>query len=194
AFVNVGTGEAPTPSELGGSVKLLYDQQALYLGFEVFDDDLRGGFGPSEPDPHLWLKDTVEVMIDPDGDGDNRDYYEIQVNPQGLVFDSQFDSYNQPRVLPEGPFGHQDFDSGLLRAVTILGSIDDDTDIDRGYLVELALPFSRLSKARRVPPPPGAEWRANFYVMQDNGGVSWSPILGQGNFHRASRFGRLRFR
>jgi hypothetical protein len=27
--------------------------------------------------------------------------------------------------------------------------------------------------------------------MQDNGGVAWSPILGQGNFHKASRFGRI---
>ena len=27
--------------------------------------------------------------------------------------------------------------------------------------------------------------------MQDNGGVSWSPILGQGNFHKASRFGKV---
>jgi hypothetical protein len=33
----------------------------------------------------------------------------------------------------------------------------------------------------------------NFYAMQDNGGVAWSPILGQGNFHKASRFGRVRF-
>jgi hypothetical protein len=34
-------------------------------------------------------------------------------------------------------------------------------------------------------------WRINFYAMKDNGGVAWSPILGQGNFHKASRFGRV---
>jgi len=27
--------------------------------------------------------------------------------------------------------------------------------------------------------------------MRNNGGVAWSPILGQGNFHQASRFGRV---
>lgn len=48
-------------------------------------------------------------MIDPDGDGDNRDYYEIQINPQNLVFDSRSDSYNRPRPTPDGPFGHQDW-------------------------------------------------------------------------------------
>ena len=31
----------------------------------------------------------------------------------------------------------------------------------------------------------------NFYAMKNNGGVAWSPILGQGNFHKASRFGRV---
>lgn len=106
-FVNVATGEAPSADEVTGSVKLLYDDQALFLGFEVFDDDLRGGFDPAAIDPELWLKDTVEVMIDPDGDGDNLDYYEIQVSPQNLVFDSQFDAYNAPRGGADGPFGHQ---------------------------------------------------------------------------------------
>ena len=31
----------------------------------------------------------------------------------------------------------------------------------------------------------------NFYAMKNNSGVAWSPILGQGNFHKASRFGRV---
>jgi hypothetical protein len=33
----------------------------------------------------------------------------------------------------------------------------------------------------------------NFYAMENNGGVAWSPILGQGNFHKAARFGRVTF-
>jgi hypothetical protein len=133
-------------------------------------------------------------MLDPEGDGDNRDYYEIQVSPQGLVFDSQFDGYNQPRVLPDGPFGHQEWRAELKLAVTLQGTLDDPSDLDEGYVVELALPFNALSKAKKRAPTAGDEWRVNVYVMQDNGGVSWSPILGEGNFHRASRFGRLSFR
>jgi hypothetical protein len=193
-FVHPGTGEPLGPqAPLGGTVRLRYDDEALYFAFEARDKNVRGGFEPKAIDPHLWTRDTVEVMLDPDGDGDNRDYYEIQINPQGLVFDSQFDDYNQPRVLPDGPYGHQDFDSKIRRAVTVSGSLDDASDQDDGYLVEAALPWKSLTKAHRVPPPSGAEWRANFYVMKDNGGASWSPILGQGNFHKASRFGRLRF-
>ena len=29
--------------------------------------------------------------------------------------------------------------------------------------------------------------------MKNNGGVSWSPIMGQGNFHKATRFGKVQW-
>jgi hypothetical protein len=193
-FVHPATGSPlGDNAPLGGTVRLRYDDDSLYFAFEARDTDVTGGFDRSAIDPHLWTRDTVEIMLDPEGDGDNRDYYELQINPQGLVFDSQFDDYNQPRVLPDGPFGHQDFDSHVRRAVTLRGSLDNPNDVDEGYVVEAALPFRSLAKIRRHPPAAGDEWRANFYVMKNNGGVSWSPILGQGNFHRASRFGRLKF-
>jgi hypothetical protein len=130
-------------------------------------------------------------MVDPDGDGDNRDYYEIQINPQNLVFDSQFDGYNQPKVEPSGPFGHQDWSAKLKSAVTVNGTLDKSDDKDDGYVVEAMIPWKSFSKAKTVPPSPGDTWRINFYAMQDNGGVAWSAILGQGNFHKASRFGRV---
>jgi len=192
ALVNVATGEPMSLHEVSGNVKLLYDDRALYVGFEVFDDDVRGGFDPHEVDPHLWLRDTTEMIIDPDGDGDNRDYYEIQIGPQNLVFDSEFDAYNLPHVEPNGPFGHQEWSAELKSAVEVRGTLDDARE-DDGYVVELSLPWSSLRRATRVPPRPGDNWRMNFYAMQDGSGAAWSPILGQGNFHKASRFGRVFF-
>jgi hypothetical protein len=191
-LVNVGSGEAQAGGDVTGYVKLIYDEQALYVGFEVLDEDVRGGFDPKQADPHLWTRDTVEIMIDPDGDGDNRDYYEVQVGPQNLVFDAKFDAYNSPRTEPNGPFGHQEWSAQLRSAVTVRGTLDDDKE-DEGYVVELALPWAALTKAKRVPPTTEDMWRMNFYAIQNNAGASWSPILGQGNFHKASRFGRVRF-
>ncbi|MBV9946884.1 MAG: hypothetical protein JOZ69_08560, partial [Myxococcales bacterium] len=60
-----------------------------------------------------------------------------------------------------------------------------------GYAVEAAIPWSAYAKAANHPPKPGEVWRVNFYGMHDNGGVAWSPILGQGNFHKATRFGKV---
>ncbi|MBI4703060.1 MAG: carbohydrate-binding family 9-like protein [Deltaproteobacteria bacterium] len=190
-FVHPGTGRYSAGQPLGGSARLTRDQQHLYVAIEAEDATVHGGWPADAVDPHLWEKDTVEIMIDPDGDGDGDDYYEIQLSPQGLVFDSQFDHYNQPRGGPSGPFGHEEWSAQVERAVKVHGTIDDDSDRDRGYTVEARVPWRALHKARRSPPAPGDRWRMNFYVMQDNGGVSWSPILGQGNFHRASRFGRV---
>jgi hypothetical protein len=190
-LVDVRTGEPNKAFPVNGEVKMLWSDAGIYVAFSVADTDLIGGFKKGDPDPHLWSKDTVEMMVDPDGDGDNKDYYEIQINPQNLVFDSQFDGYNQPKVEPDGPFGHQDWSANLKSAVTLDGTLDKSTDEDRGYTVEALVPWKSFGKAAKLPPEIGSSWRINFYAMKNNGGVAWSPILGQGNFHKASRFGRV---
>jgi len=192
-FVDVTTGKPNDKLPVGGSAKMLWDDTNLYVAFQVTDADITGGFPKTAKDPHLWTKDTVELMIDPDGDGDNEDYYEIQIGPQNLVFDSQYDKYNEPKTEPDGPFGHEDWSSKLKSAVVLDGTIDKADDADKGYTVEAQIPWKSFSKAKTVPPALGNTWRMNLYAMQDNGGVAWSPILGQGNFHKASRFGKVRF-
>jgi len=190
-FVDVGTGNPNTAFPVNGSVKMAWDDTSMYLGFQVEDPDVIGGWPKDAKDPHLWEKDTVEIMLDPDGDGDNNDYYEIQVNPQNLVFDTQYDGYNTPKTEPNGPFGHQDWSAKLKSAVVVDGTMDKPGDKDKGYTVEVAIPWSSFTKAKNHPPKAGDEWRMNFYAMKSNSGVAWSPILGQGNFHKASRFGRV---
>lgn len=192
-FVDVSSGKLNHGLEIQGSAKLAWDDELLYVAFTVQDARVRGGFPRDAVDPHLWERDTIEIMIDPDGDGDNKDYYEIQINPQNLVFDTRFDSYNQPVDAKAGRFGHMDWRAKLESAVKIQGTIDDDADRDEGYVVEARIPFSSFDKAAHAPPRPGDTWRMNLYAMQDNGGVAWSAIARQGNFHKASRFGRVTF-
>jgi hypothetical protein len=192
-LVDPTTGKANPKSPVSGEVRVLWNQQGLYLGFDAKDKDIVGGFKKTDKDPHLWTKDTVEIMIDPDGDGDNKDYYEVQISPQNLVFDSQYDDYNVPKQEPDGPFGHQEWSSGVKSAVTIDGTLDKSDDVDQGYVVEAFLPWKSFGKAKKTPPALGDTWRMNFYVMQDNAGVAWSPLLKKGNFHKASRFGNVLF-
>jgi hypothetical protein len=192
-FVDVKSGGAPKDSPVNGSARILWNDTNLYLGFEVQEANLVGGFPKTAKDPHLWTKDTVEIMVDPDGDGDNEDYYEIQIGPQNLVFDSQYDKYNEPKTEPDGPFGHEDWSSKLKSAVVLDGTLDKPEDTDKGYTVEAMIPWKSFNKAKKTPPALGDTWRLNLYAMKDNSGVAWSPIYDQGNFHKASRFGRVRF-
>lgn len=192
-LIDVSSGAPNRGFPVNGSVRVAWDEQHLYFGFEIEDDNIIGGFEPGSVDSHLWERECVEIMIDPDGDGDNRDYYEIQISPQNLVFDSQFDDYNLPRGGPDGPFGHQDWSIRGQTAVVVDGTLDDSSDKDRGYTVEAAIPWSSFSKAKQAPPAHGDTWRMNFYGMKHNGGVAWSPILREGNFHKAKRFGYVTF-
>ncbi len=195
-FVDVGTGKPSSSSPVNGSAKLAWDDTNLYVLIEVTDSEVVGGFDAANKEdftvtgqPKLWTKETVEIMTDPDGDGDNKDYYELQINPQNKVFHSQFDTYNGPKTEPNGPFGHEDWDPKLKSAVFVHGTLDKAGDKDDGYTVEVAIPWAAYSKAKNHPPANGDSWRMNFYAMKNNGGTAWSPILGQGNFHKSSRFG-----
>jgi hypothetical protein len=200
-FVDVGTGRPNTSFPVAGAAKLLWDDENLYVLIEVKDPDVVGYFTTKEAQPKdwtvtgqpmTWTRHTSEIMIDPDGDGDNVDYYELQINPQNKVFKSRFDGYNRPKVDPRGPFGHEDWDPKMKTAVQVKGTVDDGSDKDEGYVVEAAIAWKAFDKgAKQLPPKPGDAWRMNFYAMANNGGTAWSPILGQGNFHKASRFGRV---
>lgn len=189
-FVDVGSGEPNPAFPVQGSAKLTWDDKHLYVGFEVQSKTIIGGFPKDAKDPRLWEKDTIEIMIDPDGDGDNKDYYEIQINPQNLVFDTQYDTYNQPKDDSKGIFGHMDWSAKLESAVVVEGEMDKPNE-GKGYVVEAKIPWASFTKANQSPPKPGDQWRMNFYAMKNNSGVAWSPILGKGNFHRSSRFGRV---
>jgi hypothetical protein len=182
---------------VSGSAKLAWDDKNLYILVDVQEVDFYTGFtdAKAQPEdftaagqPKLWTKDTIEMMVDPDPFGDNRDYYELQINPQNKVFKSQFDTLQLPNGGPNGPFGHEDWDPKLKSDVQIHKGADGKAT---GYTVEAAIPWAAYAKAANHPPAAGDVWRVNFYAMKSNGGVAWSPILGQGNFHKASRFGRI---
>jgi hypothetical protein len=189
AFVDVTTGGAPKKSPVNGNLRVLWAKDGFYVAVEAVDKDVVGGFEKGKKDPHLWTKDAVEILVDPDGD--NKDYYELQINPQNLVFDSQFDDYNQPVKEPDGPFGHEEWSSNLKSAVTIQGTLDKSDDEDQGYIVEAFVPWKSFGKVKPLPPAVGDTWRMNFYVMGSSAAVAWSPILKKGNFHRSSRFGQV---
>jgi hypothetical protein len=184
-FVNTMSGDA---GSFEVHARVLYDAERLYVAFDVEDDYLKSSF--EKHDDHLWEQDTVEVMLDPDGDGKN--YFEIQVAPTGVVFDTAYDSRRKPQ-----PFGRLDWSSQTKAGVDVRGTLGDDEQ-DKGYTVEMAIPWSAIAlpAAPAIPPAAGATWRINFYVMDARAkgqrAVGWSPPL-VGDFHVPQRFGRVVF-
>lgn len=176
------------PGDFRAVARVLYDDERIYVGFEVADDYLKSTF--ERPDDHLWEQDCVEIMFDPGGDAKN--YFELQVSPRGVHFDTRYDARRDPR-----PFGHVDWDSRVEAKVVAKGTLNDSAE-DEGYTVELAVPWTAFATGEppAAPPAPGDSWRINFFVMDarevGQRAVGWSPPR-IGDFHTLHRFGRVVF-
>ena len=193
-FVSPSSGRPAPKSRVNARARLAWSNDRLFVGIVVWDREATSPFSRDDVDPHIWAKASgIELMLQPGTRSDNRDYFEVQVDVAGSVWDTRFDDYNRPIV--GGPddaskrFGHQEWRSQVERAVR------KEPDAGR-YVIELGIPFGSLStRSAANPPGPGDAWRMNLYSFRDGqaDAMSWSPLLGQGNFHRSSRFGRLRF-
>jgi len=184
-FVNTMTGG---PVEQATNAKLLWDEQNLYVAFQIVDSDIWGTL--EKHDDKLWTQEAAEVFLDPDADG--KTYVELQVSPRNVTFDSWLPAYRQ---------NDNAWDSGMQTAVQVSGTVNQRDDHDQGWTVEMRVPMSavrgRLETVKGVPPMVGTEWRANFFRLDHpNGkqqtGSSWSPPL-VGDFHALDKFGTLVF-
>ncbi len=92
---------------------------------------------------------------------------------------------------------------GLRTAVGINGTLNDNSDIDRGWTVELAFPWSgmtHLANGRSLPPRDGDEWRVFFGRFEKlavgdavvSPAWSWGRI-GDSDNHIPDRFTRVHF-
>ncbi len=158
-FVDIEGSARPAPRH-GTSVKMMWDQQYLYVGAVMDEPDLRASL--TEHDSIIYNDNDFEVFIDPDGN--SRDYYEIEINAFNTIFDLYL-----PKTYDAG--GKADLDwncEGLKTAVRINGTLNDPSDRDVGWSVEMAIPWSALAPHANVPSPPrpGDVWRINFSRVQ----------------------------
>jgi hypothetical protein len=106
----------------------------------------------------IFRDHDFEVFIDPNGD--SHEYYEFEINALGTTWDLLL-----PRPYKDGgrPIDSWEI-PGLKSAVSLDGSLNDPTDTDRGWSVELAFPWKVLGELARCPAPPsdGDQWRVNF--------------------------------
>jgi hypothetical protein len=145
--------------------RVLYDATSLYVGFAVADLDLRSTF--ESTDQHVGEQDAVVLSIDPSGDG--KRYFELQVSPRGVRYDS----------LHEGT-EIADWDSHAEIQVDLHGKLND-AEADGGYQVELAIPWSALGRGQ--PPAADTVFQVGFGVTDAHDGgahvLSWSSERGK---------------
>lgn len=164
-------------------VYLLWDAAHLYVAAKLEDDNLESRY--TDHDDELWKEDAFEVFIDPKGD--KRHYYELQINPKGVIFDSYLPKYRK---------NQNDWSSKMVGAVQLDGTFNDDSDKDKSWSIELKIPFETMENGGGVPPKAGHKWRANFFRVDMTKSkkeyAAWSPPM-RGDFHTLARFGQLVF-
>jgi hypothetical protein len=196
-FVNTMTG-APVQPMMKTEAKLLWDKKNLYVGFENTDDDVWTDL--SKRDDKLWTEEADEVMIDADGNG--RTYIELQVAPNGNIFDTYLPSPRRYEDTVDPKLKPFSWNSKMIAKVHVDGTLNKRDDTDKGWTTELAIPLEDVKgmddkSAVRLPPEPGDVWRINMYRMDLPKGkpqqaAGWSPPM-VGDFHALGRFGELVF-
>lgn len=167
-FIDIEGVKEPTYKT---QMKMLWDETHLYFYAEM-------------EEPHVWAtlkqRDTVifynndfEIFIDPDGD--THDYMEFEMNALNTVWDLFLTKpyRNHPKVLDGWDI------NGLKSGVTISGTLNDSKKTDKGWSVEIAMPWEALKEANAHGKLPVNEfWRINFSR------VNWDFDMNDGRYSR----------
>jgi Carbohydrate family 9 binding domain-like len=141
-------------------MKMLWDDRYLYIGADLQEPHVWGTL--TARDSVIFQDNDFEVFIDPDGDTHN--YYEIEINALGTVWDLLL---VQP-YRDGGPAIHAWDIAGLQSAVNVRGTLNQPADLDEGWSVEMAIPWEILREAApgKRAAQPGDVWRVNFSRVQ----------------------------
>ncbi|MCK9309427.1 MAG: carbohydrate-binding family 9-like protein [Candidatus Cloacimonetes bacterium] len=158
-FMDIEGSAKPAPY-LRTRVKMLYDDLGLLIAAEL-------------EEPHLWAKlkerDAVifydndfEVFIDPDGD--SHEYYELEFNALGTLWDLFLIKPYRDEHSPLNAWDIKD----IQYQISLDGTLNDPSDTDSGWTIEMRIPWKVLSERANMPTPPtdGDYWRINFSRVQ----------------------------
>ena len=195
-------GESKPAPRYRTRMKMLWDDSCLYIAAELEEPHVWGNI--VEHDAVIFYDNDFEVFIDPDSD--SHLYAEMEMNARNATWD----------LLLTKPYkdGGRAIDAweitGMKTAVHIDGTLNDPTDTDKGWTLEIAIPWKSLKEIslQAVPPVDGDQWRINFSRVEwDIDIVSgkyqkipkraehnwvWSP-QGVIDMHRPERWGIVQF-
>ena len=159
AFVDI-EGERKRLPTFKTRAKMLWDDEYLYLAADLEEPHVWATY--AERDATIYHENDFEVFIDPDGD--THQYYEFEINALG----TEWDLFLLKPYRDGGPYMNAWDIAGLQTAVAVWGTINDSSDEDQGWSVEMALPWAVLKEATRAQAPPldGDQWRINFSRVQ----------------------------
>ena len=172
----------------GTRVYILYDDNNLYIAGVMGDKDVCAV--ATARDGGIWQDDIFEVFLKPKFSSPH--YYEIDTTPNATVYDAFY-----PKKSAAWARAPQ-FDAKMNVATKVQGTINEWRDVDQGWTIEEAIPFSSLSETT-APPKPGDIWyfcicRYDYSVYLPTGvELTSSAALRRADFHVYEDYDKLLF-
>jgi hypothetical protein len=130
--------------------KMLWDNNYLYIAAQLEDKHIWANL--KKRDEIVYNDNDFEVFIDPRNSGHR--YFEYEINALNTVFDLLL-----IKPYRAGSNFLISWDSkGLKHAVKIKGTLNDPSDEDEGWTVEMAIPFKDINAS----PKDSSIWRLGF--------------------------------
>lgn len=173
--------------------KMMWDNTNMYLFYAAEDKSLT--FRETQPDARPYLDDCAEFFVLPVPDSLNMHFgFEVNINK------AMYDYIMFWQFAGKGNVFIKQYQADNYKvAFTTDGTINDDKDTDKGWTLEMSIPFSALGGFPR--PRAGAKW-AFQAVRQDRNAVddrfrstaTLFPIYdARLDVHQPNRFGLLEF-
>jgi hypothetical protein len=158
-FVDIQGSLKPEPYHKT-RVKMLWDEEYMYFFADMEEPHLWATL--TERDAVVYFDNDFEIFLDPTGDTHN--YYEVEINTFGTLWDLLI-------TKPYRDNGHA-VDAWDIReikyALDIRGTVNDPSDTDEGWSIEVAIPWKVLEECASHPGPPKDReiWKVNFSRVQ----------------------------
>lgn len=152
-------------------VKMLWDDSYFYILANIEEPHVWGNI--TERDKVIFHNNDFEVFVDPDGDSHN--YYELEINALNTAWDLFVSKpYRSGNVVLN------DWNIvGLKSAVKVNGTINNPNDVDKGWMLEIAIPWKTYKKGYyHNNVPKDKFWRVNFSR------VNWDFQITDGEYER----------
>jgi hypothetical protein len=179
--------ESQTGAKQMTRARLLWDAQALYVGFDADDADITAQY--QQRDDPTYRDDAVEIFINPNPQQEVV-YYGFEMNARGVLYD--YLNYDGRTLFKR-------FDAtGVTIGTSLRGSLNVRTDTDNGWSLEARIPWPNFEELSRRPPVAGAVWTVNFNRwdgVEPNRRMSiWSDPQNTDSWpHVPARFGQIVF-
>lgn len=132
--------------------RMLWDEKNIYIHYDLEDKYINSA--ETKRDGAPYLDDCTEIFLIPAPNGENIHYcFEINVNKaiNDLIFVNNFYGGKKAAIKAYNP----EFEL----EVTVDGTINDNTDIDKGWTMELAIPHAAFNgTTNQFPIKKGSQW------------------------------------